>query len=208
MDYKALSRKHFNRQAVYYDEKATTTVSKFPKMCYAFCEEELQRYHAEKLLDLGCGTGEMIRLLREKHPQMMLWGLDLSPEMIRRAKEKQIPHADFCVGDAEFLPYPDQSFDVVLCMQSFHHYPNPEAVLEEVYRVLRPGGRFLLYDMYVKNRWMRALENRFLLKWLRMGDVHTYGRSEICHLMEKQGFFQVYWNQIHPVMFFCKGKKP
>lgn len=80
----------------------------------------------------------MIRLLREKHPQMMLWGLDLSPEMIRRAKEKQIPHADFCVGDAEFLPYPDQSFDVVLCMQSFHHYPNPEGVLEEVYRVLRP----------------------------------------------------------------------
>lgn len=80
--------------------------------------------------------------------------------------------------------------------------------MEEVYRVLRPGGRFLLYDMYVKNRWMRALENRFLLKWLRMGDVHTYGRSEICYLMEKQGFFQVYWNQIHPVMFFCKGKKP
>ena len=180
MDYKALSRKHFNRQAAYYDEKATTTVSKFPKMCYAFCEKELQRYHAEKLLDLGCGTGEMIRLLREKHPQTMLWGLDLSPEMIRRAKEKQIPHADFCVGDAEFLPYPDQSFDVVLCMQSFHHYPNPEGVLEEVY----------------------------LVKWLRMGDVHTYGRSEICHLMEKQGFFQVYWNQIHPVMFFCKGKKP
>ena len=144
MDYKALSRKHFNRQAAYYDEKATTTVSKFPKMCYAFCEKELQRYHAEKLLDLGCCTGEMIRLNREKHPQTMLWGLDLSPEMIRRAKEKQIPHADFCVGDAEFLPYPDQSFDVVLCMQSFHHYPNPEGVLEEVYRVLRPGGRFLL----------------------------------------------------------------
>lgn len=208
MDYKALSRKHFDDQAAYYDEKATTVVSKFPKMCYVFGEKELQRYRTERLLDLGCGTGEMIRLLREKHPHMMLWGLDLSPEMIRMAKEKQIPNVDFRVGDAEFLPYPDQSFDVVLCMQSFHHYPNPEAVLKEVYRVLRPGGRFLLYDMYVKNRWMRALENKFLLKWLRMGDVHTYGRGEICRLMEKQGFFQVYWNQIHPVMFFCKGRRP
>ena len=208
MDYKALSRKHFNRQAPYYDTKATTTVSKFPQMCYAFGKKEVHRCRPKALLDLGCGTGEMIRQLREQHPNMILCGLDLSPEMIRIAKGKEIPDVNFCVGDAEFLPYADQSFDTVLCMQSFHHYPNPEGVLEEVYRVLRPGGRFLLYDMYVKNRWMRALENRFLLKWLHMGDVHTYGRAEICRLLEDQGFFQVYWNQIHPVMFFCKGRKP
>lgn len=207
MDYKALSLKHFNEQAAYYDAKETTTVSKFPKLCYPIALKELERYEPERVLDLGCGTGEMLRLLRREHPRTILYGLDLSPEMIRMAEKKQILYADFRVGDAECLPYPDQSFDAVLCIQSFHHYPNAEKVLEEVYRVLRHGGRFLLYDMYVKNRWIRQLENRFLLKWLRMGDVHTYGRREICRLMEDTGFKQVYWNRIHPVMFFCKGRK-
>lgn len=207
MDYKALSQKHFNRQAAFYDEKESTTVSKFPKLCYPHAQNEIKRYRPNYVLDLGCGTGEMLRLLREEHPEMMLYGLDLSPEMIRMAERKHIMHVDLRVGDAEFLPYADQSFDVVLCMQSFHHYPNPKEVLKEVHRVLRPGGRFLLYDMYVKNRWIRKLENKFLLKWLRMGDVHTYGRSEICRLLEEAGCFQVHWKQIHPMMFFCKGKR-
>lgn len=205
-DAKKLSKKTFDRQAAYYDEKDSVGVSKFPKMSYPFVLEEIRHQRPKRLLDLGCGTGEMLRLLREENQEAELAGLDLSSKMIARAREKNIPNAQFLEGDAEHLPYPTAYFDMVSCVQSFHHYPNPEKALAEVRRVLRPGGVFLLCDMYVANPLFRWLENMFLLPALRLGDVHTYGRKEICALMEAAGFSAVAWKRAHPVIFLCRGR--
>ena len=144
--------------------------------------------------------------VREENQEAELAGLDLSSKMIARAREKNIPNAQFLEGDAEHLPYPTAYFDMVSCVQSFHHYPNPEKALAEVRRVLWPGGVFLLCDMYVANPLFRWLENMFLLPALRLGDVHTYGRKEICALMEAAGFSAVAWKRAHPVIFLCRGR--
>ncbi len=53
----------------------------------------------------------------------------------------------FAVGDCEEIPFPDASFDAVLCFMSFRHYPKPERFFCNVFRVLRPGGRLILRDM-------------------------------------------------------------
>lgn len=206
-DAKKLSRKTFDRQAAYYDERNTVGVSKFPKMSYPFVLEEVRRFRPEHLLDLGCGTGEMLHLLRQENQEAELEGVDLSCNMIARAREKKISGASFTAGDAENLPYAAGDFDMVCCVQSFHHYPDPKKALEEVYRVLRPGGVFVLCDMYVANPVVRWIENTFVLRALRLGDVHTYGREEICALLEKTGFSSVTWQRVHPVIFLCRGER-
>ena len=80
---------------------------------------------------MGCGTGFLIDLLAKQRPAQYA-GLDLSPEMIRMAKSKQIEGAEFVVGSADRLPFPDGSLDIVTCSQSFHHYPYPEQAMAEV----------------------------------------------------------------------------
>lgn len=206
-DAKKLSKRTFDRQAAYYDERATTGVSKFPKKSYPFVLEKVRELSPKRLLDLGCGTGEMLRLLRQMDQDVELAGIDLSSNMIAKAKEKGIPNAVFLEGDAEHLPYPSSYFDMVCCVQSFHHYPNPLKALAEGKRVLRPGGVFVLCDMYVANPVFRWAENKFLLRALRLGDVHTYGRREICALMEEAGFSSVKWKRVDPVIFLCVGRR-
>lgn len=207
MDYKKLSKKTFDRQAAYYDQKATISVSKFPKISYSFVLEEVKKENPKRILDLGCGTGELARLLRQENKTVEIEGIDLSPKMVEQAKYKKIPLAFFREGDAECLPYDNEFFDMAVCVQSFHHYPNPQKALEEVLRVLKPEGTFVLCDMYVANPVFRWLENRFLLKMLHLGDVHTYGREEICGLFETMGFQNIMWKRVHKVIFLCKAKK-
>ena len=91
---------------------------------------ELEKGDFEDLLDVGCGTGPMIELLASELPGRHYTGLDLTPKMIEVADAKRIEGAHFVVGDAENLPFDDASFDAVICANSFHHYPNPQAFLQ------------------------------------------------------------------------------
>ncbi len=96
------------------------------------------------LLDAGCGPAPMISLLAEKYPNRHYTGLDLTPAMIEQAKKKNIPNAEFVVGDCENFPFDENSFDAIICSNSFHHYPNPQAFFYSVKKCLRPGGRLIL----------------------------------------------------------------
>ena len=96
-----------------------------------------------RLISLGCGTGNYeVELSRHIGKAI---GIDIIPEMIKRAKEKSasIPNLDFIVGDATNLPIPDESFDAALFAVSLHHmggHDVQERALREAYRALRPGG--------------------------------------------------------------------
>lgn len=93
-------------------------------------------------LDIGCGTG----VLEEKFiPYVNVVGLDLSNEMIAIARSKQIGSLTLILGDAEKLPFASNSFDRVLSCYAVK-YCNLESFVAQIYRVLRPGGRLVLYD--------------------------------------------------------------
>ena len=159
----------------------------------------------DSLLDVGCGTGFLIDLLAKDHMADYI-GLDLSPEMIRMAKLKNIQGASFFEGTADKLPFPDEVFDIVTCSQSFHHYPYQKKAMEEAYRVLRKGGIYILSDTGIGGigAW---IDNHILFKLARSGDCHTMDRRGIGEMMESVGFKVEDSRQIRKLIYTVKGMK-
>ena len=108
-----------------------------------------------KLLDLGCGPGEVLVRLASIAPAIEATGADIDPAMIERAERKAdraltrgaTGRPAFVVADAASLPFADASFDVVISSFSVHHWPDRHAGLAEAMRVLRPGGRAIVWDI-------------------------------------------------------------
>src|SRR6202012_3533303 len=102
----------------------------------------------KRVLEVGCGHGGGASyLMRTLHPASYT-GLDLKPVGIAFCRKRHnLPGLDFVQGDAENLPFPDQSFDAVINIESSHCYPRFPRFLAEVARVLRPGGHFLYADL-------------------------------------------------------------
>jgi ubiquinone/menaquinone biosynthesis C-methylase UbiE len=99
-------------------------------------------------LDVACGPGAYSLALASR--VKFARGIDITTEMIHRARafqaEQQIANAAFDCGEAEALPYADDTFDLVTCQMSFHHMPKPEAALAEMVRVAKPAGRIVVID--------------------------------------------------------------
>jgi len=178
--YKALSVKEFTKAAAIYDS-GHAGIYELCKDDYPPILEELEKCGFNHLLDVGCGTGPMIELLSRKYPEKHYTGLDLTPKMIEVANAKKLPNAQFIVGDSENLPFEDESFDAVICANSFHHYPNPQKFFDGVKRVLKHDGRLILRD-YTTNPIMLWMINHIELKLANLfghGDVCIYPPAQI-----------------------------
>jgi len=98
------------------------------------------------VLDVGTGPGVLLMELAERRPDLRLVGLDLSEDMVTLAQKNLGDRATVRVGDVTALPFATDSFDLVVTSFSAHHWDDPAAAVPEIDRVLRPGGRFVLYD--------------------------------------------------------------
>ncbi|MGN1273408.1 MAG: class I SAM-dependent methyltransferase [Thermoguttaceae bacterium] len=186
MDYERLSREHFDRQAPEYDQRDTWYYSREGKISCRDVARRLNNSRYSRLLDVGCGTGYLFELLQPA--EISEWvGIDISPRMIEMARAKNIPGAEFLVGPANHLPFTEASFDVVVCSQSFHHYPYQREAMNEVWRVLKPGGLYILADTGLGGLggWF---DNHILFKLLRSGDCKIRNRFGIEKMMRKNGF--------------------
>lgn len=188
-DYIELSKMHFDHQAKIYDETNTAYYSKYPKISCKDVAQRLKHTEYESLLDIGCGTGFLIDML-QKQKNALYCGLDLSPEMLKMAKQKLPEGVYLTEGSADSLPYEDKSFDVVTCIQSFHHYPKPEKSMTEAYRVLKPGGLYILSDTGMGNypKLIYSIYNNLIVKKLNTGDYAAYSKWDIQNLMTSSGF--------------------
>jgi ubiquinone/menaquinone biosynthesis C-methylase UbiE len=104
-----------------------------------------------RVLDIGCGTGTMVTLIKRLHPEVEVVGLDPDPKALARARrkaERASVTIEFDQGFADDLPYPDASFDRVFSSFMFHHLEQAEkeGALREGRRVLKPGGSLHLLD--------------------------------------------------------------
>lgn len=97
------------------------------------------------VLDVGCGTGKLLRRANTFWPQAQLFGVDPANGMIEVAK-RLTPNATFSAGMAEALPLQGASIDLALSTTSFHHWQDQAAGIREIACVLRPGGYFILVD--------------------------------------------------------------
>jgi ubiquinone/menaquinone biosynthesis C-methylase UbiE len=107
------------------------------------------------VLDVGCGPGHLAIRLARRGGGLSVSGVDLDPATIARAdanvarafRRDDPRRPDFQVGDVAALPFPDRSFDLVVSTFSMHHWSDPAGGLAELYRVLLPGGRALIWDL-------------------------------------------------------------
>ena len=115
------------------------------------------------MLECSCGHGGGASyLVRTQHPASYT-GLDLNPAGIEFAKNRHhLPNLDFVEGNAQALPFADESFDALVNVEASHLYPDFPKFLSEVTRVLRPGGHFLYTDFRPRSEvaeWEAALAN-------------------------------------------------
>ncbi len=105
----------------------------------------------ERILDLGCGNGLLTEdLARAVGPLGRVVGLDPSPDMLSAARDRLAGSeiAELVEGDAAALPFDPDSFDKLVSLQVFEYFPDLAKPLDEVERVLRPGGRLVVGDMH------------------------------------------------------------
>jgi ubiquinone/menaquinone biosynthesis C-methylase UbiE len=101
------------------------------------------------VLDVGTGPAVLLVELAALRPDLRLTGVDLSADMISSAQRNLRPFADRAtaqVANVTSLPFPDDSFDLIVSSLSLHHWDEPEAAVPELARVLRSGGRVQIYD--------------------------------------------------------------
>ena len=174
----------YSKEAKRYDEKWSFYVD-------ATTRETMRRLElegTERILDVGCGTGELLARLAAKHPAAQLAGLDPVAEMLEVARQKLRPGVDLRVGWANELPWPDESFDLVVSCNMFHYITHPVEAVAEMDRVLRPGGRIVITDWcddYVACRLCNVY-----LRLMSKAHYKTYRQSECVSLLRKAGHTQ------------------
>jgi ubiquinone/menaquinone biosynthesis C-methylase UbiE len=120
---------------------------RFPIQLYNRTATQAGDLSGTEVLEVGCGHGGGASYLTRTLRPARYVGLDLNPTGIDFCHRRhRLPELDFVVGDAQDLPFPDQSFDAVINIESSIHYPDFRLFLTEVARVLRPGGRLLYAD--------------------------------------------------------------
>jgi ubiquinone/menaquinone biosynthesis C-methylase UbiE len=144
-------------------------------------------------LDVGCGTGYLLRSLAKRCPDAdQLCGIDPALSMIDVATASaHDQRLSFSVGVAEQLPYPDDTFDLVVSSTSFDHWSDQQAGLRECARVLQPGGRLVLVDQF--SLWLTPT-----LLTSRRGKARTKQRAG--RLLAAAGFRDLEWHDLYAVI--------
>jgi ubiquinone/menaquinone biosynthesis C-methylase UbiE len=138
------------------------------------------------VLDVGCGTGLLISALRTRGTPSLTLGVDLSSEMIEVAAGAPGKVGFWTLADAAKLPIRDRSFDLVVSSSSMHHWPAPSAAFEEMFRVLRPGGR-LVVSTWRRDSWF-FFPLAVLLKRVDSSIERIYTSGEVEQVARVAGF--------------------
>jgi len=118
----------------------------------------------QNILEIGCGTGIFTEKISKQGSKIT--AIDLSEDLLKRAKSKNIPNCHFEQGDAHQLKYQNESFDVVIGSSILHHL-DVQTVLNEIYRVLKNNGKLVFAEPNMLNPQIMIQKNiPFIKKWL------------------------------------------
>ena len=200
MNAKEKSRAYFNAH-----RKSRLARGGYWRADYRSVMKEIERFQPANLIDIGCGPGGFLCAVQKRFPDIQLNALDLSEEMVRETQERLGPSAVAIVGDSEHMPLESERYEIVTCNMSIHHYPHAQDAVNEMYRILKPGGTLLLNDMDCASP-IRALAN-WAFPRLPGGDVKMYTRREITQMIQEAGFGRWYYRKISPFSFLCTARK-
>jgi SAM-dependent methyltransferase len=126
---------HWNRTPLFLAEEQRYAI--YP---WLYDVAEFRSHRGERVLEVGCGTG--CDLLQFARHGAQAYGIDVTTEHLKLARQRVAGAASVVFGDATAIPFPSSSFDYVYSHGVIHHIENPRDVVLEIMRVLRPGGRF------------------------------------------------------------------
>jgi len=173
--------------SVFYNALSSSAI--FTKHYELAAEDILSHCSQGTLLDIGTGPARLLLKLHQQSPGMRLVGIDSSAAMVTQAKQNvaQAGLSEFIEvkeGSASSIPFPDQSFDIVVSTVSMHHWKQPEACLNEIYRVLKDNSFALIYDLVSdtpKSTWNEIKREFGRLKatlfWLHSFEEPFYTRQ-------------------------------
>ena len=154
------------------------------------------------MLDVGCGGGFTIRRLLNRSKYAQVYGIDISEESVAKAKKVNAEVLDKQVfvtqGSAEKLPYENEKFDLVTAVETVYFWPNLPGCLQEVHRVLKPGGKFAILVEVVDSdsKWTSVVEG-----------MTAYTPEQIKSLLDDAGFAQTEIHRKKPTYATILGCK-
>jgi ubiquinone/menaquinone biosynthesis C-methylase UbiE len=173
-------RQHFNHWSETYERSITQWLF-FDRVHRGVLRRVPENFTLTRVLDIGCGTGRLLRRMQKRWPAAALTGVDLAEGMLAQAR-KQTAGATICQAPAEHLPLESGSVDLVTSTVSFHHWSDQARGIGEAVRVLRRGGLFILADMSISHHG------------------HPLAGSQVRRMFEQAGLS--IRSQTSPVMFF------
>ena len=135
------------------------------------------------MLDIGCGGGATLKRLLKRSNGAQVYGIDISEESVAKARKVNAAVLDKQVfvsqGSAEKLPYEDGKFDLVTAVETVYFWPNLPECLQEVRRVLKPGGRFAIMVEVIEgdSMWTNVVEG-----------MTAYSPEQLKKLLDEAGF--------------------
>lgn len=136
--------------------------------------------NARRVLDAGCGKGRYANLIKQLYPHIEMHAVDVSDEMLRHVSQ----NIDTKKASIQSLPYPNGVFDCVYCVETLEHVPNPEAAINEMVRVLAPGGRLVIIDKNLEKQGALKIET-----WERWFGINALSALlKKCHLETQANF--------------------
>jgi ubiquinone/menaquinone biosynthesis C-methylase UbiE len=195
----------FNRWALTYDWS-------FPSVFYQAIHQRLLEYvdlstrtslDSPLVIDLGCGTGKLLNKLVRAYPDLRGIGFDFSSEMLEQARRKSMvpERLTYMQGETGAIDLPANHCDVAFCTISFLHYREPEQVMREVHRILKPGGQFYLADFVPPAGVVACSQSETLKIPAAGGDICFYSAIARTHLSQTAQFTTVsHYYLLGPVM--------
>lgn len=182
MNRKLEENKHFfNRWAFSYD---SPWFQFWMKKFHASILRELQGKEKVAVLDLSCGTGQLLQSLC--HQNIQLTGVDYSPEMIKIARKRLPPLIKLYQADVHALPFRGNTFDYVVSTEAFHHYYNQRKAIAQMKRVVKKGGKVIIVDV---NFFLRPIH--WLFQKIEPGCVRINSRKEMHELFTQAGLTSI-----------------
>ena len=164
-----------------------------------------------KVLDVGCGTGWASRMVAKMVTNGEVVGVDFVEDMIAGAKLRvsrdssyDYNNLRFEVADVTAIPYPDDYFDCLICVESFSWYPNPAAALREMKRVLKPEGKLYVADA-ADSRSLRLILKVWKLFVPGLDKWNIYSESQFKKFIKAE-FADVYQKKASSVFQFFGGR--
>ena len=144
---------------------------------------EMELNEGDKLLDVGCGNGEILSFVKQRYPKARFYGIDILPSALAKADKSM--KGVFKLAGAEKIPWGDDSFDCAVSTLVLHHMNNGKEGIAEISRVLKSGSKFYLSDI-APIPLFRKIVNFFY--WIICGANRIYSKEEIRSLLIKHNF--------------------